>query len=269
MGSFQGTTVAAPDGLRPATRKGGRHVAPPQTLPGVGSRPSWHSSAPFSLRRLQSYRPRPTPDQAGRPRPGRSRAPGSARSQTSTRGTSPRSSKSSASGPASTPVTRVPLVVSSTMYVVAVPNRLFALDLANGGQLAGPSTRMRIASPGQGLLRHRQSRRGLRRRKDHLQRPRQHHRRAQRDDRQAGVAAPAIGNRRRQSMTMAPLVVRDEVFVGNSGGEFGVRGLIAALDLETGEERLARVQHRARTRTSDRRRTSSPSTRSSGAKTSA
>jgi PQQ-dependent dehydrogenase (methanol/ethanol family) len=43
---------------------------------------------------------------------------------------------------------------------------------------------------------------------------------------------PATG----QSMTMAPLVVRDKVFVGNSGGEFGVRGFIAALDLATGRE---------------------------------
>jgi PQQ-dependent dehydrogenase (methanol/ethanol family) len=35
-------------------------------------------------------------------------------------------------------------------------------------------------------------------------------------------------------MTMAPLVVKDHVLVGNSGGEFGVRGWIAALERETG-----------------------------------
>jgi lanthanide-dependent methanol dehydrogenase len=29
---------------------------------------------------------------------------------------------------------------------------------------------------------------------------------------------------RGESMTMAPLVVKDKVLVGNSGGEFGVRG---------------------------------------------
>ena len=39
-----------------------------------------------------------------------------------------------------------------------------------------------------------------------------------------------------QAMTMAPLVVRNKVFVGNSGAEFGVRGFIAALDAETGKE---------------------------------
>jgi len=39
-----------------------------------------------------------------------------------------------------------------------------------------------------------------------------------------------------ETMTMAPLVAKDKVFVGNSGGEFGVRGFIAALDAHTGRE---------------------------------
>lgn len=39
-----------------------------------------------------------------------------------------------------------------------------------------------------------------------------------------------------ETMTMAPLVVKDKVIVGNSGGEFGVRGWIAALDVNTGKE---------------------------------
>jgi PQQ-dependent dehydrogenase (methanol/ethanol family) len=38
-----------------------------------------------------------------------------------------------------------------------------------------------------------------------------------------------------ESMTMAPLVVKGKVLVGNSGGEFGVRGWLAALDAETGK----------------------------------
>ncbi|MFN2563814.1 MAG: PQQ-binding-like beta-propeller repeat protein, partial [Gemmatimonadaceae bacterium] len=37
-----------------------------------------------------------------------------------------------------------------------------------------------------------------------------------------------------ESMTMAPLVVKNRVLVGNSGGEFGVRGWLTALDLGTG-----------------------------------
>ncbi len=40
---------------------------------------------------------------------------------------------------------------------------------------------------------------------------------------------------RGETMTMAPLVVKDRVIVGNSGGEFGVRGWVAGLDRRTGE----------------------------------
>ncbi|HET7544717.1 MAG TPA: methanol/ethanol family PQQ-dependent dehydrogenase [Polyangiaceae bacterium] len=39
---------------------------------------------------------------------------------------------------------------------------------------------------------------------------------------------------RGETMTMAPLVVKDQVLVGNSGGELGVRGWLTALDTETG-----------------------------------
>jgi lanthanide-dependent methanol dehydrogenase len=38
-----------------------------------------------------------------------------------------------------------------------------------------------------------------------------------------------------ESMTMAPIVVRGNVLVGNSGGEMGVRGWLAALDGRTGK----------------------------------
>jgi len=38
------------------------------------------------------------------------------------------------------------------------------------------------------------------------------------------------------SVTMAPLVVKDKVIVGVGGGEFGIRGYVAAYDAETGEE---------------------------------
>ncbi len=40
---------------------------------------------------------------------------------------------------------------------------------------------------------------------------------------------------RGESMTMAPLVVKGKVLVGNSGGEFGVRGWLTALDAGSGE----------------------------------
>lgn len=38
-----------------------------------------------------------------------------------------------------------------------------------------------------------------------------------------------------ETMTMAPLVVKGKVLVGNSGGEFGVRGWLTALDVNTGK----------------------------------
>jgi PQQ-dependent dehydrogenase (methanol/ethanol family) len=40
---------------------------------------------------------------------------------------------------------------------------------------------------------------------------------------------------RGETMTMAPLVVKGKVLVGNSGGEMGVRGWLTALDAETGK----------------------------------
>ncbi|MEA2235427.1 MAG: lanthanide-dependent methanol dehydrogenase [Thermoanaerobaculia bacterium] len=41
---------------------------------------------------------------------------------------------------------------------------------------------------------------------------------------------------RGESITMAPLVVKNKVLVGDSGGEFGVRGSLTALDTETGTQ---------------------------------
>jgi len=40
-----------------------------------------------------------------------------------------------------------------------------------------------------------------------------------------------------ESATVAPLVIKDMVIVGSSGGEFGVRGHLDAFDIETGERR--------------------------------
>ena len=46
------------------------------------------------------------------------------------------------------------------------------------------------------------------------------------------VADPAIG----YAMTLAPLVVKDTIVVGVAGGEYGIRGFIAAYHAETGDE---------------------------------
>ena len=41
---------------------------------------------------------------------------------------------------------------------------------------------------------------------------------------------------------MAPRVAKGKVYIGASGGEFGVRGWIAAYDAETGKQALALLQ---------------------------
>ena len=46
------------------------------------------------------------------------------------------------------------------------------------------------------------------------------------------VADPGTG----YAMTVAPLIVKDKVIVGVAGGEYGIRGFIAAYDVETGAE---------------------------------
>ena len=38
------------------------------------------------------------------------------------------------------------------------------------------------------------------------------------------------------SVTMAPLAVKDKVIVGVGGGEFGIRGYVAAYYADTGEQ---------------------------------
>jgi alcohol dehydrogenase (cytochrome c) len=48
----------------------------------------------------------------------------------------------------------------------------------------------------------------------------------------ATVGDPKLG----YSITMAPLVVKDKVLVGVGGGEYGIRGFIAAFDAKTGKE---------------------------------
>src|SRR5687767_6257625 len=46
------------------------------------------------------------------------------------------------------------------------------------------------------------------------------------------VGDPKLG----YSITMAPLVVKDKVLVGSGGGEYGIRGFIAAFDAKSGTE---------------------------------
>src|SRR5438132_9987464 len=46
------------------------------------------------------------------------------------------------------------------------------------------------------------------------------------------IGRPELG----YSLTVAPLVVKDKVIVGPAGGEYGVRGFVAAFDPKTGKE---------------------------------
>ncbi len=129
-----------------------------------------------------------------------------------------------------------PLVIGNTMYLVTpYPNILYALDLAKGGALKwkyepGPSR------ASQGVACCDVVNRGV----------------AYEDGRiffntldVHTVAVDAETGKELwkvklgdinlgESMTMAPLVVKGKVLVGNSGGEFGVRGWLTALDAASG-----------------------------------
>jgi lanthanide-dependent methanol dehydrogenase len=131
-----------------------------------------------------------------------------------------------------------PLVVGSTMYVVSpFPNKLFALDLKNRGKLlwtfdprADPFAQDKACC-------------------DIVNRGAVHANgkiiynvldnttvavdaKTGREVWRTKLGDPATG----QTMTMAPLVVGSKVLVGNSGGELGIRGFIAALDVTSGRE---------------------------------
>src|SRR5690606_8362594 len=129
-----------------------------------------------------------------------------------------------------------PLVVGSTMYVVsAFPNYVYALDLARDGALkwkyqpkpipaaAGVAccdVVNRGAAYGDGKIVFNTL------------------------DGQTIALDAATGKpvwkaqlgdiNRGETITMAPLIAGGKVLVGDSGGEFGVRGWLTALDLSTG-----------------------------------
>ena len=56
------------------------------------------------------------------------------------------------------------------------------------------------------------------------------------------IADPALG----ETLTIAPLIIRDLAIVGAAGGEFGIRGYIDATDLNTGKPRGAPTPFPAR-----------------------
>jgi lanthanide-dependent methanol dehydrogenase len=131
-----------------------------------------------------------------------------------------------------------PLVIGDTMYVVApYPNYLFALDLTKPGAVVKWKFDPKPSASAQGVACCDVVNRGV----------------AYADgrifmatlDNQAIAVDAASGKEvwrtglgdiaRGETITMAPLVVKGKVLYGNSGGELGVRGWLAALDAATGK----------------------------------
>ena len=128
-----------------------------------------------------------------------------------------------------------PLVVDGIMYVTQRPNDVMAVD-AKTGRVFWQYRYTPCAGRARLLRRQQPRRRDPRRHALHG-----HARRASRRDRRE-ERPPAVERRRRAivklgySITMAPLIVKDKVIVGVGGGEYGIRGFIAAYDAKTGKE---------------------------------
>jgi PQQ-dependent dehydrogenase (methanol/ethanol family) len=129
-----------------------------------------------------------------------------------------------------------PLVVGSTMYVVTpYPNKLFALDLARNGALKWTFEPKPVPAS-QGVACCDVVNRGAAYDKGRIFFNTL-------DGHTVAVDAASgrqlwrtrLGNiNKGETITMAPIVAAEKVLVGNSGGEFGVRGWITALDAGSG-----------------------------------
>ena len=133
-----------------------------------------------------------------------------------------------------------PIVVGNTMYIVTpYPNILYALDLTKpGAPLKWKyEPQARAGRAGRRVLRRGQPRRGvLAAARCSSTRSTATPSRVDADDRQASSGRPSSAtSTRARRITMAPLVVKGKVLVGNCGGEFGVRGWLAALDADSGK----------------------------------
>jgi PQQ-dependent dehydrogenase (methanol/ethanol family) len=130
-----------------------------------------------------------------------------------------------------------PLIVGGTMYVVTpFPNYLYALDLANSGATKWVY-KPPVDAAAQGVACCDQVNRGASYSGGKIFYNTL-------DGQTVAVDAESgkevwrtpLGDiNKGESITMAPLVVKGKVLVGNSGGEFGVRGWLTALDEGTGK----------------------------------
>jgi len=129
-----------------------------------------------------------------------------------------------------------PLVVGDTMYVVTpFPNTLYAIDLSREGALKWRYTPEPNAES-QGLACCDVVNRGAAYSDGRIfYNTLDNHTVAVDADSGEEIWKTKLGDiRHGETMTMAPLVVKGKVLVGNSGGELGVRGWISALDAADG-----------------------------------
>jgi PQQ-dependent dehydrogenase (methanol/ethanol family) len=130
-----------------------------------------------------------------------------------------------------------PLVVGDTMYVVTpFPNRLYALDLTRSGATKWMYDPKPDASS-QGVACCDVVNRGAVYWNGRIYYATlDNHAVAVDAETGAEVWKQKLGDiNRGETMTMAPIAVKGKILFGNSGGEMGVRGWIAALDAESGE----------------------------------
>jgi lanthanide-dependent methanol dehydrogenase len=131
-----------------------------------------------------------------------------------------------------------PLVAGNTMYVVTpFPNRLYALDLTKPGAPTKWMYDPKPASAAQGVACCDLVNRGAAYADGRIfYNTLDNHTVAVDANTGAEIWKAKLGDiNKGETMTMAPLVVGNKVLVGNSGGEFGVRGWLTALDATTGQ----------------------------------
>ena len=127
-----------------------------------------------------------------------------------------------------------PLVVDGVMYTVAAPNNVVAIDPVSGrlfwiyNYTPSLDARLCCGRVNRGLAMHGNS----------LFMGTIDGKLVKLDARKGepewiiDVAPPELG----YALTLAPLIIGDKVIVGPAGGEYGIRGFIAAYDVNTGEE---------------------------------
>jgi PQQ-dependent dehydrogenase (methanol/ethanol family) len=131
-----------------------------------------------------------------------------------------------------------PLVVGNTMYLVTpFPNYLYALDLTKEGAPMKWKYDPRPAASAQGVACCDVVNRGAAYANGRIfYNTLDNHTVAVDANSGKEIWKTRLGEiNKGETMTMAPLVVNNKVIVGNSGGEFGVRGWLAALDADTGQ----------------------------------